>query len=251
MNRSDFEIEICAGSIKSVIEAEKGGANRVELCDNLYEGGTTPSLGTFIQAKKSSAIDIFPIIRPRGGDFLYSEEEFKIMLQDIKLLKAHGADGIVIGCLTANGEIDYDMCARLVEVIDCLSVTFHRAFDLTENPYKSFEVLKKLGISRLLTSGQANKAEDGVDLIAELVKMAGNDIKIMVGAGVSENNIETLVRKTGASAYHASLRKAEESKMQYRKNGIFMGGLPQIPEYSYSHSNSERVKRLIQIIGNL
>ncbi len=248
MKRADFEIEICANSIQSVIEAAKGGADRVELCDNLYEGGTTPSLGTLILAKEKTDIDIFPIIRPRGGDFLYSETEIQLMQQDIARAKEYGADGIVIGCLTPQGEVHYEHCARLIDKAKGLPVTFHRAFDMLRKPFDALETIKKLGISRILTSGQKNKAEEGAKQIAELVQAAGKDLRIMAGSGISEQNIAFLLQETKATAFHASLRMPTESKMQYRKPDIFMGGLPQIPEYTNYFSSSKRIKKLIEII---
>ncbi len=251
MDRTQFELEICSNSLQSTISAEQGGADRVELCDNLYEGGTTPSLATIIQCKERTEIDVFPIIRPRGGDFLYSDLEFEVMKQDIALARQYGADGVVIGCLTPQADVDYEMCARLIEQAKGLPVTFHRAFDMTQDPFRSLELIKKLGVSRLLTSGQANQAIDGVDVLSELVKQSGNELKIMVGSGVSEDNIQQLVKTTGARAFHASLRSEQESKMAYRKADIFMGGLPQIPEYQNKFTNPQRVKSIIEQIKNI
>ncbi len=250
MKRNEFEIEICANSLQSVIEAEIGGADRVELCDNLLEGGTTPSIATIALAKEKTKIDIFPIIRPRGGDFLYSDIEFETMKLDINICRKYNVDGIVIGCLTANGEVDYDMCAYLIEEAKGLPVTFHRAFDMLKNPFDALKTLKKLGVSRILSSGQKNKAEQGMDLLAQLVREAGKDIKIMVGSGVSEENISTLVQNTKAVAYHASMRTPTESNMKYRKNDVFMNSTPEISEYMKYFSNSKRIKNLINIIEN-
>ncbi len=248
MERAKFEIEICSNSVQSTIAAMRGGADRVELCDNLYEGGTTPSLGTFLQAKEQTDIAIFPIIRPRGGDFLYSDDEFKVMKQDIRLFREYGVDGVVIGCLNANGTVDYERCARLIDEAKGLPITFHRAFDMTREPFEALETIQKLGVSRLLTSGQQNKAVDGVKLLADLVEKSGKTLRIMVGSGVSEENIGILAQQTGASAFHMSLRTKEESKMQYRKSGVFMGGLPEIPEYTNAFSDVKRIQTIIETL---
>ncbi len=248
MKRRDFEIEICANSIQSVIAAEEGGANRVELCDNLYEGGTTPSMGLQSFAKERVALDIFPIIRPRGGDFLYNSDEISLMIRDINNLYNAGADGFVIGCLTADGRIDYDNTARLMDACKDKPVTFHRAFDMTADSYVSLEICKKLGISRILTSGQMNKAIDGVSLIRELVTLAGNDIRIMVGSGVDETNISDIARKTMANSFHLSVRSNYDSLMTFRRSGIYMGGLKEIPEFGNRFTDSKRVADVVNAL---
>jgi len=248
MKRKDFEIEVCANSLLSAIAAEKGGADRVELCDNLYEGGTTPSAGMIYQAKQQISIDVFPIIRPRGGDFLYSEIEMQIMLKDIEVARQMGADGFVIGCLTAEGKVDNKNCARLIEAAKGLPITFHRAFDMCENAFKALDMIKKLGVQRILTSGQKNKAIDGVPLIAELVKAAGDKLLIMAGSGIDESNIQEIAHQSKAKAFHVSLRESYESEMIFRREHIFMGGLKEIPEYANKHTRADRLKRLIKII---
>lgn len=248
MNRQEFEIEVCANSVLSAIAAEKGGADRVELCDNLYEGGSTPSAGMIYQAKQQTAIDVFPIIRPRGGDFLYSETEMQIMLKDMAVARQMGADGYVIGCLTYDGKIDYEKCARLIEAAKGLPITFHRAFDMCVDAFEALEVINKLGIQRILTSGQKNKVIDGVDLISDLIKAAGNDLKIMLGSGISEDNIREIAQKTQAKAFHVSLRESYESKMIFRRENVFMGGFKEIPEYANKYTSTERLKSLIDIL---
>ncbi len=246
MKRQEFEIEVCANSVLSAIEAEKGGANRVELCDNLYEGGSTPSVGMIFQAKQQTSIDVFPIIRPRGGDFLYSETEMLIMLKDIAVARQMGADGFVIGCLTPEGKVDYEKCSRLIESAKGLPITFHRAFDMCDDAFEALKTIKKLGIQHILTSGQKNKAIDGIPLIAELVKAAGSDLKIMVGSGVDENNIEEIAHKTNAKAFHVSLRETYESEMIFRRESVYMGGLKEIPEFANKYTSAERVEALIK-----
>jgi copper homeostasis protein len=251
MKRNQFEIEICANSVISAIAAEKGGADRVELCDNLYEGGTTPSPGMIFQTKLVTSLNVFPIIRPRGGDFLYSKDEMDVMLKDIEVAYNIGADGIVIGCLRANGKIDYEKCSRLIEAAKGLPITFHRAFDMTIDAFEALDTCMKLGLSRVLTSGQKNKAIDGVSLIAELVRHAGNNVIIMPGSGISEDNIQYLAGQTKAKAFHLSLRNSYESGMEFRRNDIYMGGTKEIPEFAHKYTSAERVSALIAQIENM
>ena len=251
MKRDLFELEICANSIESVKEASKGGADRVELSDNLYEGGTTPSAGTLIQAKKSSAIPVFVIIRPRGGDFCYDEEEVEVMLRDIEMAKDLGADGMVLGCLKPDGTVDRETCSRLVEACGDLPVTFHRAFDMTRDPLEALEAIRSLGVSRLLTSGQKNKALDGAELIAKLQEEAGKSLKIMAGGGINEQNIAALAQKTNILAFHASMTEVVESNMQFRQRDVSMGGLPDIPEYSRKITSTARVRKMIDILEGI
>lgn len=250
MKRNDFEIEICAGNIQSVLEADKAGANRVELCDNLMEGGTTPSIGTIIQARKNASIDIFPIIRPRGGDFIFSIPEFEIMMIDIKQAVKNGADGFAIGCLKPDLTVDYEMCARLIDAAGGLPVTFHRAFDLTPEPFAALEVLKKLGVKRVLTSGQKNKAQQGIPLLKDLVYEAGGKIGIMVGSGIDEANIEQIAIETNAKMFHATLREEIEPKVGLHPDVRFMS-CDNIPENTFKVSDSNKIKRIIKKLEEL
>jgi len=251
MKRDQFELEICANSVESVKEASKGGADRVELSGNLYEGGTTPSAGILIQAKKRSAIPVFVIIRPRGGDFCYNEEEVAVMLRDIEMAKNLGADGMVLGCLNPDGSVDHETCSRLIEACGDLPVTFHRAFDMTRDPREALEAIKALGVSRLLTSGQKNKAIDGADLISELHKQAGGALKIMAGSGINENNINEMAQKTKIRAFHASLSDCVESKMEFRQKEVSMGGLAEIPEYTRKITSAARVRKMIEVLEGI
>lgn len=250
MERSLFEIEICAGNIQSVIEAERGGANRVELCENLYEGGTTPSIGTITLAKEKTDLDIFPIIRPRAGDFVFSQLELEVMLHDIESALNVGVDGIVIGCLTRENSIDYDMCARLIEAAKGLPITFHRAFDIIPGPFKALNTLKSLGVHRILTSGQRNKAIDGLSLLKELVIQSGEEIKIMVGSGVNEENIVQIATETNARAFHASLREEVSSGIPPHPEVRFMNS-SEMNENSHKITSRERLNKLIKNLEEL
>jgi len=244
-------IEVCATSLQSALNAQKGGAKRVELCDNLYEGGTTPGPGTLHLARKKLHIKLHVLIRPRGGDFLYSDLEFEIIKQDIEFCKEIGCDGVVIGFLNADGTIDIEKTVEAIKLARPMSVTFHRAFDMTRDPLESLDQLMLLGADRLLTSGQKNKAPDGKELIGELVKKAGEKIIIMPGSGINEENILMMHEFTGAKEFHLTGQIQVESKMKYRKESIFLGGLKEIPEYSIAETEVDRIRRVTNIINEI
>ena len=217
-------IEICANSAQSCVEAEMGGASRVELCAGIPEGGTTPSYGEIKTAQAlTSTIDINVIIRPRGGDFLYTEAEVEAMLLDIELCKQLGVHGVVFGCLTSEGDIDVPLMRRLIEAAKPLSVTCHRAFDVCRDPFAALEQLIELGCDRILTSGQQSTAEKGIPLLKQLVERAGQRIIIMPGCGVREGNIARIEAETGAREFHTSARSVVHSQMRYRKEEVPMG----------------------------
>jgi len=217
-------IEVCANSAQSCVEAEAGGAHRVELCAAIPEGGTTPSYGEIRAAiELTSSIDINVIIRPRGGDFLYSQAELKAMLYDIKMAKELKVHGVVFGCLTKEGGIDVALLRRLVEAARPLSVTFHRAFDVCRDPFVALEQLISCGCDRLLTSGQAPDAVEGIPLIRELVDRSMGRIIIMPGCGVRAHNITQIEEATGAREFHTSARSIVQSEMEYRKERVPMG----------------------------
>lgn len=217
-------IEICANSAQSCVEAEVGGAKRVELCAGIPEGGTTPSYGEIKTAQAlTSGIDINVIIRPRGGDFLYTAAEVQSMMYDIDMCKQLHVHGVVVGCLTEKGEIDTELLHKLVDAARPLSVTFHRAFDVCRDPFVALEQIIEAGCDRILTSGQQSDAVKGIPLIAELVKRANGRIIIMPGCGVRENNITKIESETGAKEFHTSARRIVYSKMEYRNEDVPMG----------------------------
>jgi copper homeostasis protein len=224
-----YLIEIATSDFPSSYAAVQGGADRIELCDNLSEGGTTQSFGTIKLCREKLDVALFPIIRPRGGDFFYSNDEYEIMLTDVKLCKQLGCDGVVIGLLNPDGSIDVERSKKLVDLAYPMEVTFHRAFDRCRDPFEALEQLIALGCSRILTSGQQPTAPAGADLIAELVKKAEDRIIIMPGSGVRKENIAELAQRTGAVEFHSSLRTKVESRMQYRHPSFASS-----PE-SYSH----------------
>ena len=242
-------IENCANSVESAIKAQEGGAERVELCAGIPEGGTTPSFGEIRMARQQlTQTKLHVIIRPRGGDFLYSNVEQEIMLHDIKVAKQLGADGVVFGCLTANGEIDMPAMKKLMNAVGDMSVTFHRAFDMCKDPKAALEQIIELGCERILTSGQASTAVEGADLIKELVEQADGRIIIMPGCGVRPNNIPTLLEKTGATEFHLSGRCQVESGMMYRNDKVSMGGTVTIDEYMRDLTDPNVIHEAVQIV---
>jgi len=243
-------LEICAGSLHSALAAQAGGAHRIELCDNLDQGGTTPSPGIIIKAVRLLEIPVFVLIRPRPGDFLYTYEEFEAMKDDILFCKAHGAKGVVLGILNHDGTVDTRRTGKLVHLARPMQVTFHRAFDLTSDPYGALEDVISLGADRILTSGQAGTAIEGAPLINELVMRAKNRIIIMPGSGINADNVAGLVRKTGVGEVHASLRSMVFSGMEFRGSGASMG-LPGSDESSWLETDKERVRHFLEILQNI
>ena len=218
-----YRFEICANSVASCIAAQEGGADRVELCAGIPEGGTTPSYGMMITARESISIGLNVIIRPRGGDFLYSKEEIREMLHDIRMAKDIGADGLVFGCLLPDGTVDKENMALLMEAAGNTPVTFHRAFDHTSDPMLALEDIIGLGCRRILTSGCMPTAKEGLPLLSRLVKEAGDRIIIMPGCGINETNIEETARLSGAKEFHFSARESVESGMIFRNPDVAMG----------------------------
>jgi copper homeostasis protein len=244
----DFRLEICAGSIESAINAQTAGAGRIELCDNLIEGGTTPSSGTIISARENLSIGIHVIIRPRGGDFLYSGRELDIMRRDIEICGERGIDGVVLGILKEDGNVDIENTAALIELARPMSVTFHRAFDLCSDPFCGLRDVILTGADRLLTSGQRNTAPEGADLIRQLVTDAGSEIIIMPGSGLNETNIGTVAAFTGAREFHLSGRKKINSKMTFRREGIAMGSSEALSEYERKEADTDTIRKIIHIL---
>ena len=239
-------IEICANSAQSCVEAEMGGASRVELCAGIPEGGTTPSYGEIKTAQAlTSTIDINVIIRPRGGDFLYTEAEVEAMLLDIELCKQLGVHGVVFGCLTSEGDIDVPLMRRLIEAAKPLSVTCHRAFDVCRDPFAALEQLIELGCDRILTSGQQSTAEKGIPLLKQLVEKAGERIIIMPGCGVREGNIARIEAETGAQEFHTSARSVVHSQMRYRKEEVPMGSSAVTSEFETVQTDRKKVKQFV------
>ncbi len=223
--------EICVDSVAGVRAAKDAGAHRVELCADLLEGGITPSLGMIRQARKVTDIGLNVMIRPRGGDFLFNDDEFASMGADVETAKAERADGVVIGLLTAAGEIDAARTRELVALARPLSVTFHRAFDVAAEPFRALETLIELGVDRVLTSGQEASVLEGLPLIVELTKRAGDRIVIMPGGGITARNVERIVAAAKPREMHFAALDSMESGMRFRRPHVFMGGELRPPEY--------------------
>ena len=247
----NYTFEVCANSVESCLAAQAGGANRVELCAGIPEGGTTPSYGDIAVARellKETRLHV--IIRPRGGDFLYSPIEQRIMLKDIDLARKLGADGVVFGCLTAEGDVDLPLMRQLMEAAEDMSVTFHRAFDVCRNPQQALEDIIGLGCHRILTSGQQPTAEQGIPLLKNLQQQADGRIILLAGCGVNESNIARIAQETGIHEFHFSAREQVESDMLYRNPQVSMGGTVCIEEYSRPLTTSKRVSQTIAALVN-
>lgn len=245
------ELEICCDNYQSAIAAEKGGADRIELCASIGEGGLTPSIGMIEQIAQNTTLGIHVLIRPRSGDFLYNDGEIEIIKKDIQACKQHRVNGIVVGFINPDGSIDTQLLKEIIDLARPLKVCFHRAFDLCSDPLKSLEELIDLGVDYLLTSGQEAKAIDGIGLISQLVQKANNRIKIMPGSGVRTHLLEDLCRKTKAPAYHMSARILMDSNMKFRKLNVAMGNDSQNKEFqTYTHDINS-IKKAQTILGNL
>jgi copper homeostasis protein len=240
-------LEVCVNSAKSAFEAQKGGADRVELCENLHDGGTTPSAGAIRLAREKLHIRLFVMIRPRGGDFLYSEDEFRIMQHDIKVAKAEGADGVVFGILNPDGTIDRERMRMLAVLARPMGITCHRAFDMTHDPIKAMEDLIIMGFDRILTSGQRPTAPEGAYLISNLIASAAGRIIIMPGSGVKEHNIVELRAKTGATEFHIHLDKQEASGMVFRQTSVYMGK-PDQSEFEHVLTDWKRIDNVRRLL---
>jgi copper homeostasis protein len=246
-----FTLEICVDSVESATIAEAAGAGRLELCSALTEGGVTPSAGLIEAVRNNITIDLNVIIRPRGGDFLYSDTEFSVMRRDIERAGEAGADGIVTGILNRDGSVDIDRTALLVEYASPMSVTFHRAFDMCRDAGKALEDIIATGASRVLTSGHARTAIEGAGTIKGLVVSAGDRISVMPGGGIDEYNIALLAATTGAREYHLTGRRQADSMMTFRRKGIYMGDSRLQAEYSIRLADGDRIRSIIMILKGI
>ncbi len=215
-----MKLEIIAFNLESCLSAQEAGADRIELCNNPSEGGTTPSYGFIKAARNALKIELYTMIRPRGGDFLYSESEYEVMKTDIETCKKLGCDGVVLGMLTPGGKVDKERCKNLVGYAYPLGVTFHRAFDRASNAVEALEDTIDIGCERILTSGLKPTAVDGQQLIKELIVHAGERIIIMPGSGVTSSNIISLAENTGAVEFHSSAGMQKESEMKYTNDAM-------------------------------
>ncbi len=235
-------LEACIDSVESAVAAQEGGADRVELCANLLEGGTTPRLGSIRLTRSRVDIDVNVMIRPRGGDFCYSAAEFEVMRTDAEVAREAGANGVVIGILNEDGTVHRDRTAALVELACPLPVTFHRAIDMSRDPFEALETLVDLGVDRVLTSGQESGVLEGLDVIRELIEHAGERIVVMPGCGITERNLAKVVAETGAREIHVAAWASRDSRMTHRHDRCFMGGELRPPEFSLLTTDAERVR---------
>ena len=249
-----YTLEICVDSVESAINAERGKATRLELCSNLIIGGTTPTKSLFEEVKKNVNIPINVLIRPRFGDFLYSDYEVNIIKNEIKMFKKLGVDGIVVGILTKNGEIDLDNMKKFIEGAQDIPITFHRAFDVCREPLKAFYQLQELGVQNILTSGQSQDCLRGKKLLKELVKISTknskNKTEILVGAGLNIENIDEIVNFTGATNFHFSGKRIKQSSMEYRKENVNMG-LKEFSEFEILETDQNLVREVADYLSKL
>lgn len=246
----DFILEACVDSVESALAAERGGANRLELCSNLIIGGTTPSRWLYEEIRKASSIKIHALIRPRFGDFCYTDSEFEIIRKEVIMFRELGADGVVIGILKPDGTLHMEQMERLMEAAGDLSVTLHRAFDVCRDPYQTFAEAKALGIRTILTSGQKEHCLAGKELLKELVAMEKDEITVQVGAGVDAEVIRELQPYTKAHAFHMSGKKRMDSAMVYRKEGVPMG-LPSLSEFEIFRTDEQKIRRARKVLEGL
>ncbi|NXF07536.1 CUTC protein, partial [Smithornis capensis] len=252
-----FLMEVCVDSVESAVNAERGGAGRIELCAGLVEGGTTPSMGLLQVVKQCVRVPVFVMIRPRGGDFLYSDREVEVMKADIRLAKLHGADGLVFGALTEDGRIDTELCTALLAVCRPLPVTFHRAFDMVHDPLVALETLISLGFERVLTSGCDSSALEGLSLIKRLAEQVMSSARCVTshvfppGGGITERNLQRILEGSTASEFHCSARSARDSGMKFRNPNVAMGASFSAPEYSIKVADVAKVRTLNAIAKNI
>ena len=242
-------VEACVDSIESALAAAAGGAQRMELCANLVEGGTTPSAGTLAECRRRLDIPICVLVRPRAGDFLYSAPEFAVLLEDVRRAKEAGAAGVVIGVLQSNGTIDKDRTSQLIAAARPLQVTFHRAFDVCRDAAEALDALIALGVERVLTSGQAPTAPQGVATIARLVRQAAGRIGILPGGGITPENVVALVQATGVSEVHLTGAAPRESDMAFRAPQVEIGSTAPRSEYEWNVTDAARIRQVVTELG--
>lgn len=242
-------VEACVDSVESALAAEAGGAGRVELCDDLVEGGTTPSAGMIELCSERVGIPVFVIIRPRGGDFLYSDAEFEVMRRDVGRAAALGAGGIVLGLLRPDGSVDVERTRVLVEEARPLPVTFHRAIDVCRDTDEALDALLALGVDRVLTSGGAATAEAGLDVIARMVQRAAGRIAVLAGGGVNEDNVARVVAGTGVREVHVRGTALRPSAMAYRNPAVDFGGRTAASDAVLEVTDRARIERLVRLAG--
>jgi copper homeostasis protein len=248
MSKDGILVEICCGSLEDAIEAEQGGADRVELCSALFLGGLTPSFGTIVEAKARLKIPIVVMIRPRGGGFCYTPVEMAVMEDDTALAVEQGADGVVFGILNADGSIDEERCRRIRKLIGNRQAVFHRAFDVTPDPIRALDQLVELGFTRLLTSGQEDTVPEGVPLIKRLIEYAGDRIEILPGGGIKLHNLRQVVEATGSKQVHLTAFKTEADTSVRGRPFVTFGGALYPPEDQFQLTDRNLVERVVHTL---
>lgn len=246
----NYILECCVDSVESALNAARGGASRLELCGNLIIGGTTPSMGLFHQIRKESDIRIHALIRPRFGDFCYTDYELEIMKEEIRAFREEGAEAVVIGALTEDGDLDLHAMEAMIQEAGDMDITLHRAFDMCRNPVQTLEETIKLGVNTILTSGQQQSSWAGRELIREMIQLSNGKIDIMAGGGVGAEVIRKLRPVTGGTSYHMSGKITLDSPMRYRKEEVSMG-LPSLSEYEIWRTSEENVREAVRVLNEI
>lgn len=245
-----YVLEACIDSVESACLAVEGGADRLEMCSNLIIGGTTPGPALFELVRELVQTEINVLIRPRYGDFLYTDHEFEMICRDVEAYRRMGADGVVVGCLKADGTLDVERMKMLRELAGPMNMTLHRAFDVCKDPLEALEQAIGIGVNTILTSGQKNTCTEGKELLKELIKTAAGRLDILVGSGVNADMIRSLIPELGPSSYHMSGKVVLDSGMTYRKEGVSMG-IPGIGEYEVFRTDAEEIRRAKAVMEEL
>lgn len=245
-----YTLECCVDSVESAIAAKKGGADRLELCSALVIGGLSPSQALYRKIREQADIPIRVLLRPRFGDFCYTDYEHEILKEEVRSFRKLGADGIVIGTMKPDGTLNLEQMKELMEEAQGMTVTLHRAFDMCKDPFQTLEEAKRLGIHTILTSGQKNVCTEGMDLLKELVEQAQGKTEILVGGGVDASVLPVLAEKTKAKAFHMSGKVSIESEMQYRKQDVSMG-VASVSEYEIWRTSEKRIREARRVLDHL
>ena len=242
-----FLLECATDSVESALAAAKGGADRLELCANLIIGGTTPTLALYDEVRSHSDIPLFILIRPRFGDFLYTDYEANVICREIEMFQKAGAEGVVIGSLNKDGSLNAEHMKRFIDSAKDMSVTLHRAFDMCADPFETLKQAKELGVNTILTSGQAPSSLEGIDLYEKLIEKANGEISILAGGGIKASTIEKLLNQTSLTAFHMSGKIVVESSMEFRNPAVSMG-LPGISEYNIWLTDENNVREARRVL---
>ena len=242
-----FLLECATDSVESALAAAKGGANRLELCANLIIGGTTPTLALYDEVRSHSDIPLFILIRPRFGDFLYTDYEANVICREIEMFQKAGAEGVVIGSLNKDGSLNAEHMKRFIDSAKDMSVTLHRAFDMCADPFETLKQAKELGVNTILTSGQAPSSLEGIDLYEKLIEKANGEISILAVGGIKASTIEKLLKQTSLTAFHMSGKIVVESGMEFRNPAVSMG-LPGISEYNIWLTDENNVREARRVL---